>query len=343
GFKKIYDMKLMHTYALEVVRCMSKEISALDSNKLLYGVVLYPFFEAAKRGIVEFIVEMIKAKPDFMTVYFMNGKSVILSAVENRQEKIFSLLYGFNERKLRVVFGLDDFRNNLLHLAGLLTPSSQLDHISGAALQMQRELRWYKEVEGIVHPLYKEQLNNNGETPSQVFTRYHKDLVKEGEKWMKDTSTSCTVVGALIITVMFSAAFTVPGGNDQNTGFPIFLHKKYFKVFIISDAISLFASSTSVLMFLGILTSRYAENDFLKSLPTKLIIGLSTLFISIAAMIVAFSAALLIMLEGFSWITIPVILLASVPVTLFVLLQFPLLVEIFMSTYGPRIFDRKMK
>ncbi|GAV76508.1 Ank_2 domain-containing protein/DUF4219 domain-containing protein, partial [Cephalotus follicularis] len=144
GFKKIYDMKLMHTYALEVVRCMSKEISALDSNKLLYGVVLYPFFEAAKRGIVEFIVEMIKAKPDFMTVYFMNGRSVILSAVENRQEKIFSLLYGFNERKLRVVFGLDDFRNNLLHLAGLLAPSSQLDHISGAALQMQRELQWYK-------------------------------------------------------------------------------------------------------------------------------------------------------------------------------------------------------
>ena len=96
-------------------------------------------------------------------------------------------------------------------------------------------------------------------------------------------------------------------------------------LFIISDAISLFSSSTSILIFLGILTSRYAEDDFLKSLPTKLIIGLSTLFISIAAMLVAFCAALYVMLDGKAWIVIPVTLLASVPVTLFVWLQFPLL------------------
>uniref|UniRef100_B9GMA2 PGG domain-containing protein n=1 Tax=Populus trichocarpa TaxID=3694 RepID=B9GMA2_POPTR len=52
------------------------------------------------------------------------------------------------------------------------------------------------------------------------------------------------------------------------------------------------------LMFLGILTARYAEQDFLISLPRKLIIGLSTLVISIAAMMVAFCAALLVMLDG---------------------------------------------
>jgi len=114
---------------------------------------------------------------------------------------------------------------------------------------------------------------------------------------MKQVATSSTVVGALIITVMFTAAFTVPGGN-QDTGFPVFLHEKSFLIFIISDAISLLASSTSVLMFLGILTSCYSENDFLKSLPTKLVIGLSTLFFSVAAMMVAFCAALRIVMDG---------------------------------------------
>ena len=39
---------------------------------------------------------------------------------------------------------------------------------------------------------------------------------------------SCTVVGALIVTLMFAAVFTVPGGNDQNNDFPIFLNKKLF-------------------------------------------------------------------------------------------------------------------
>jgi hypothetical protein len=181
-------------------------------------------------------------------------------------------------------------------------------------------------------------------TPRELFTKNHIDLKKEGEKWMKGTATSCTVVGALIVTIMFAAAFTVPGGNNQDTGFPIFLDERLFMLFIISDALSLFSSTTSVVMFLGILTSRYAEDDFLESLPKKMIIGLSTLFFSIAAMMIAFSTALLIMLQGqYSWIIIPVICLASVPVTLFILMQFPLLVDMYMSTYGPGIFDKKME
>jgi ABC-type arginine/histidine transport system permease subunit len=96
-------------------------------------------------------------------------------------------------------------------------------------------------------------------------------------------------------------------------------------------------------MILGILTSRYAEQDFLRSLPTKLIIGLSTLFISIATMMVAFCAALIILLDGKLQIVMPIVFLSGIPVTLFMLLQFPLLVEIFFSTYGPGIFDQKTK
>ena len=147
-------------------------------------------------------------------------------------------------------------------------------------------------MESIVPPKVHACLNKEDLTPRELFTKNHKDMRKDGEQWMKDTASSCTVVGALIITIMFAAIFTVPGGNDENNGFPIFLNKKLFIVFIVSDALSLFSSSTSVLMFLGILTSRYAEKDFLESLPRKMIIGLSTLFFSIAAMMTAFSAAL---------------------------------------------------
>ncbi|KAF2318330.1 hypothetical protein GH714_005366 [Hevea brasiliensis] len=205
------------------------------------------------------------------------------------------------------MLGLDQLRrlcSNLLQPSAMLAPPHRLARISGAALQMQRELQWYKEVESIVDPSLKEYTNINNETPGEIFSKKHKELVINGEKWMKETATSCTVVGALIITIMFTAAFTVPG---------------------------------------GVLTSRYAEDDFLKSLPTKLIIGLSSLFISIAAMMVAFCATLIIMLKGELKLVIPITLLASIPVTLFMLLQFPLLIEIFVSTYGPSIFDRKMK
>lgn len=43
---------------------------------------------------------------------------------------------------------------------------------------------------------------------------------------MKNTATSCTVVSTLIITIMFAATFTVPGGNDQNTSLSMFLKWK---------------------------------------------------------------------------------------------------------------------
>ncbi|RZC51705.1 hypothetical protein C5167_020127 [Papaver somniferum] len=91
-----------------------------------------------------------------------------------------------------------------------------------------------------------------------------------------------------------------------------------------------------------VLTSRYGERDFLKSLPQKLILGFASLFVSIATMMTAFGATLVIVLNGtVTWAYIPVTLLASIPVLLFGLLRFPLFVDIVLSTYGPGIFVKK--
>lgn len=319
---------------------MCKHISTLDSEKCRKAGVHGAFHNAVKNGMVEFIIEVIKVCPHLMTSVDDKSRNLFMSSIANRQEKVFSLFYG---QEARIVSFVDLGGNTMLHLAAKRSPPSQLARISGAALQMQRELQWYKEVESIVDPRHKDIRNMNGKKARELFTSEHQVLLEKGEQWMKQAANSCTVVGALIITIMFTVAFTVPGGNDQQTGYPVFKDEKSFTVFIVADAVSLFSSSTSVLMFLGILTSRYAEEDFLKSLPTKLIIGLSMLFFSIAAMMVTFCAALIIMLDGRLQLIIPIVLLASIPVTLFMLLQFPLLVEIFGSTYGSGIFNRKMK
>ncbi|BFG21049.1 hypothetical protein CerSpe_073230 [Prunus speciosa] len=296
-------------------------------------------FRAVERGIFEFIDRIFQASPNLVWSYNPMRRNAFQFAIECRQEKVYTLIFKLDKRKRSSIANLvDTSKNGMLHVAGMLSPLAKLDNISGAALQMQRELQWFKEVETITFPRSREALNAEFLAPRDVFTKNHKELVKEGERWMKETATSCTVVGALIITIMFASVFTVPGGNNGETGLPIFLSRKLFMVFI-----SLFSSTTSVLMFLGILTSRYAEDDFLKSLPTKMIIGLSTLFFSIAAMMVAFSSALFIMIHQQSWIVFPVIFLASVPITLFIWMQFPLLVEMFISTYGSGIFDRKVK
>ncbi|XP_039166325.1 uncharacterized protein LOC120286152 isoform X2 [Eucalyptus grandis] len=104
----------------------------------------------------------------------------------------------------------------------------------------------------------------------EPFVEQRQDLLKEAGQWMKDTASSCSLVATLIITVTFAAAFTIPGGNDNNTGIPIFLKKPSFMVFTAANALALFSSITATLMFLAILTSRYAAEDFLHSLPRKM-------------------------------------------------------------------------
>ncbi|KAD6455072.1 hypothetical protein E3N88_09778 [Mikania micrantha] len=187
-----------------------------------------------------------------------------------------------------------------------------------------------------------EKKNSSKETPQMVFTNEHKNLLIEGEKWMKETAQSYTITAALITTIVFAAAITVPGGNKQENGTPVFTNNAAFNVFAVSDAISFFTSVTSLLMFLSILTARFTEQDFLFKLPTQLIVGLANLFISTTAMLVAFGATLfLVFSQNNSWILVPIAALTCLPITSFVTLQFPLIYDLISATYGRSMFGKK--
>ncbi|RVW63377.1 hypothetical protein CK203_060580 [Vitis vinifera] len=142
------------------------------------------------------------------------------------------------------------FGNNMLHLAAMLAPANQLDGISGAALQMQRELQWFKPANAVftlaTWYLCSDLSYDMQECSGQICDRSGKhcgaickDLVNADGKRASEcfTEQPCKL------------AFTIPGGNDD-TGAPVFLGNDLFMVFIISDSISLFSATTSVLMFL---------------------------------------------------------------------------------------------
>ncbi|XP_034226291.1 ankyrin repeat-containing protein NPR4-like isoform X2 [Prunus dulcis] len=336
GFMRLHDAKLRHHCAVELLRQICLQLSQEQVKSDILEI-------AATNGIVEFIRTLVEFFPDLMWFILSKDRYLLLPfAIEFRHEKLFRIVCGKTARSKLIASTLlkSESGGTILHLAAKLAPLPQLSSVSCPALQMQRELQWFKVVEKLVHPYYKDNLNKKGETARELFTKEHKELAERGEKWLKDTSNSCMLVATLIATVVFAAAFTVPGGND-NDGAPNLLQKNSstFMVFVVSDAIALFASLTSLLMFLSILTARYAEEDFLQSLPRRLIIGLASLFFAIASMMVAFGATIELVLNNrFNWVSITITSLATCLVILFAMLQLPLFIQMVRSTFGQSIF-----
>ncbi|CAA2996856.1 Transcription factor DIVARICATA [Olea europaea subsp. europaea] len=290
-FKRIYGSIQKRREANQLVEKLCEHILTLESPEISALFYETPILnDAAKIGNVEFLTLLTHSFPDLIWIDDSNNYTIFHAAVIYRQEEVFSLIYDIGAIKELFQNKTDDSRNNILHLAAKLAPSSRLNSVSGAALQMQRELLWFKEVEKILRPSDVQMKNNDGKTPRELFTEEHEKLRVAGEKWMKDTATSCMVAATLIATVVFAAAFTVPGGNKDGTGAPVFLYDKWFTIFVASDAVALFSSTASIMMFSSILTSRYGEDDFLFILPAKLMGGLGTLFASVVCMVLTFSA-----------------------------------------------------
>lgn len=329
------DRSIEPKAALELAQSLWNEVIK-QKEEDISKLIAYPWrllFVAAQLGKVEFLSVLIRSYPDLIWKVDENRFTIFHIAVIHRHEGIFKLIYEIGAIKDLIATYKDNKRNNMLHLASKLAPPHRLNCVSGAALQMQRELLWFEAVKEIVRPEYAEAENDDHKTPQALFSEEHEVLRSKGEEWMKKTAESCALVATLIATVAFSATFQPPGGVTTE-GSPVLVKKACFVVFAMSDAVSLFTSTASILMFLSILTSRYAERDFLKSLPLKLMKGLILLLISIATMIVAFTATFfIIFLEGVRWAPIPIALISCLPVTLFAFQQFPLLVDIYDSVY----------
>ena len=176
--------------------------------------------------------------------------------------------------------------------------------------------------------------NNKGETSREIFTETHKDLVKDGSEWLTSTSESCSVVAALIATVAFASATTVPGGVKQDSGIPTLENQPAFDAFAISSLIALCFSVTALVMFLSILTSRYQEKDFGSDLPKKLLLGLTSLFVSIASMLIAFCAGhFFVLKDKLKYAAFPVYAVTCLPITFFAVAQFPLYFDLIWATF----------
>lgn len=148
-FKGIYRKPVTKTLAHELVTFLWTNVLRNLPEKKMLQFIKHPtrlLNDAACAGNVEFLIVLIRKYPDIIWEDDDDGKSIFHVAVENRLENVFNLINEIgrlNEftAKYRTFKG----RNyNILHLAGHLAAPNHLNRVSGAALQMQRELLWFK-------------------------------------------------------------------------------------------------------------------------------------------------------------------------------------------------------
>ena len=169
-------------------------------------------------------------------------------------------------------------------------------------------------------------------TAFELFQEEHKGQLKLAQDWIEKTSQSCSAVAVFLATVVFAAAYTLPGGSDER-GFPIFLHNRFFIAFTVFDVAALASSVTSLLTFFSIVTTPNFEwEKFYHNIPRKLIWGFTLLFFSVMTTMLAFSCTLLLVIRlKKQWTTGLMSIAAFLPVSVFAGMQFPLYVA-FMTT-----------
>ncbi|KAI7999609.1 Ankyrin repeat-containing protein ITN1 [Camellia lanceoleosa] len=309
-----------------------EEKSTTSSQETIKGKTAgTPLFLATKSGILEIVEEILRMYPQAVEHIDHEGRNILHVAIKYRQIHIFDFVEKLEIPMRRLLRKIDNDGNSILHMVG--TKTKDAEDMRSPALLLREDLLLFERVKKISTAHFIEHFNNDGLTADKLFAKNNAKFRTEAKEWLKRTAENCSIVAVLIATVAFAAAYTVPGGPNQNTGYPLLQTKPFFVIFTLTDVLSLAFALTAVITFLSILTSSFQLKDFRRSLPQKLMLGLSLLILSVSMMMLAFAATVILLLHNKEqWIRNALYSVAFFPVCIFALSYSPLYIEL-MKTF----------
>ncbi|XP_059660959.1 uncharacterized protein LOC132307263 [Cornus florida] len=314
-----------------------------------------PLFLATKAGCVDIVKEILNLHPQAVEHIDDSGCTILHVAIKYRQLEIFKIVEEMGTLIKKLTQKTDNHSNSILHMVGEKTEyrieqmmkgnqesaknsdsnggkvgDNKEDHTTketkqNLVLQLQEDLLLFERVEKHCLEHFYTNVNDKGQTAEQLFALKSEKLLTDATEWLKRTSENSSIVAVLIATVAFAAAYTVPGGSNDQTGVPILLNNPLFVIFTVTDVLSLTCTLTSLVLFLSILTSTFRLRDFKNSLPQKLMLGFTFLLLSVSMMMLSFAATIALMIRNKEqWTKISLYTVAFLPVTVFVVSYLPL-------------------
>ncbi|PHT98394.1 hypothetical protein BC332_32674 [Capsicum chinense] len=255
---------------------------------------------AASEGDINMINELLKHCPDCWDMLNSNSQNALHVAILNNQEEVVRFLLN-SERCDSFVDEPDSDGNTPLHLlavsgnhvpelinhprakkmsfnkenktpldlALLCTVTTKkeklVDDLCSISRLGQREFEVKRKYKPMPDPNDKTGMGSKMRQRKDDHDKAKKEERKDIENIMKAAQMHI-VVATLIMTVAFTAGFTLPGGFDSNTDSPnkgtaILLRSKAFCAFVVTDTIAFTSSAVAIFTYFAMAASGITETE----------------------------------------------------------------------------------
>ncbi|KAL4625957.1 hypothetical protein ACB092_05G061400 [Castanea dentata] len=280
----------------------------------------YPIHTASKKGHIEVIEFFLNQYPDMSELLNRNGQNILHVAAVSGKAKAVAYMLKRDDLEM-LINEKDNYGNTPLHLASkerhpkvvsILTWDKRaslklLNNVGKTALDVAGDYS------PVGFPSFREQLTRQALRYAGAPRAPRSSTSKNMQIMMphmklhsdKDRVGTLLLVAALVATVTFAAAFTVPGGYNGSGGVATFLEKQMFQVFVICNTIAMYSAiavvATLIWAQLGDLNLVIAAFKF--AVP---IFGLALTMVSVAFMVGNY-----LVLRNLNWLAYLVLIIGS--------------------------------
>ncbi|TXG68628.1 hypothetical protein EZV62_003563 [Acer yangbiense] len=146
--EKVRHAKLKHEYAVLLVNHVCTQLSSMSIQEIMDFLQNRKDIMASAviEGIEEIVRPLFQQFPDLINVQLMPEGNILQSAIKLRQVMIVNIIKEIFPTATKSMCAelMKSDQSTTLHLAGELAPQIKLLSVSGAALQIQRELQWFE-------------------------------------------------------------------------------------------------------------------------------------------------------------------------------------------------------